>query len=123
MIGDVTKSGGLATNIGIHLFDMVMWLFGKCQNLSVLKNESNNVSGILSLERAHVTFELSTDKKFLPKGHKSFRSIEIDGKQVTLDNSFNDLHTAIYQDILDGGGFGIEDARPSIELTHQIRGS
>jgi UDP-N-acetyl-2-amino-2-deoxyglucuronate dehydrogenase len=102
---------------------MVLWLFGKCQNLSVLKNESNYVSGILSLERAHVTFKLSTDKGFLPNGLKSFRSIEIDGQQITLDNSFSDLHTAIYQDILDGGGFGIEDARPSIELTHKIRGS
>jgi len=120
--GDMTKSGGLAANIGIHLFDMVLWLFGKCENLSVLSNRPNYVSGIISLERAHVNFTLSTDKNFLPEGHKSFRSIKIDGEEITLDNTFSDLHTAIYQDILDGGGFGIEDARSSIELVQQIRG-
>jgi len=119
--GDITKSGGLATNIGIHLFDMVLWLFGKCEELSVLKNEPECVSGIIALERALVTFKLSTRRQDLPDGCESFRSIEIDGKQVTLDKSFNNLHTAIYKDILDGGGFGIEDARPSIELTHKIR--
>jgi UDP-N-acetyl-2-amino-2-deoxyglucuronate dehydrogenase len=119
--GDVTKSGGLATNIGIHLFDMVLWLFGKCENLSVLVNKPNYVSGVLSLERALVKFRLSTDKEFLPSGYDSYRLIEVDGKKLRLDRSFNDLHTAIYQDILDGNGFGIDDARPSIELTYRIR--
>jgi len=119
--GDVTKSGGLATNIGIHLLDMVIWLFGKCENLSVISNRSNYVSGIISLERAHVNFMLSTDKNLLPEGYKSLRSIKIDGEEITLDNTFTDLHTAIYQDILDGGGFGIEDARQAIELAQQIR--
>ncbi len=119
--GDVTKSGGLATNIGIHLFDMVLWLFGEYKSLSVLVNETNYVSGVLSLERALVKFRLSTDRGFLPTGRGSYRSIEIDGKQVTLDDSFTDLHTEVYKDILKGGGFGIEDARPSIELVHKIR--
>jgi len=119
--GDATKSGGLATNIGIHLFDMVLWLFGKYKNLSVLVNEPTYISGVLSLEKALVQFRLSTDKGFLPSGYDSYRLIEIDGKKLRLDRSFNDLHTEIYKDILNGGGFSIDDARQSIELVHKIR--
>ena len=121
--GDVTKSGGLATNIGIHLFDMVLWLFGKCEDLSVLKNEPDCVSGIIGLERALVNFKLSTKREDLPTDYESFRSIEIDNVPVTLDKSFINLHTEVYKNILDGKGFGIEDARPSIELTYKIRSS
>jgi len=119
--GDITKSGGLATNIGIHLFDMVLWLFGNCEEFSVLNNDSDYVTGIVVLERASVTFKLSTKKEDLPVGCDSFRSIEIDGKSLTLDKIFTNLHTAIYQDILDGNGFGIEDARPSVDLAYKIR--
>jgi len=119
--GDITKPGGLATNIGIHLFDMVLWLFGNCEELSVLNNDSDCVSGIVVLERASVTFKLSTKVDDLPGGCDSFRSIEIDGKSLTLDKTFANLHTAIYQDILDGNGFGIEDARPSVDLAYKIR--
>lgn len=120
--GDVTKSGGLATNIGIHLFDMVIWLFGKVKEFSVLKNEYNYVSGVVLLDKAEVNFFLSTRKKDLPDGYKSYRSIELDGKELTFDKSFGDLHTAIYKDILDGNGFGIEDSRAAIELAYNIRG-
>lgn len=119
--GDVTKSGGLATNIGIHLFDMVLWLFGKQTELSILENEFDSIIGVISLERALVNFRLSTRSSDLSDGYKSFRSIEIDGKPIVLDKSFNNLHTEIYKDILNGGGFSIEDARPSIELVHKIR--
>jgi len=119
--GDVTKSGGLATNIGIHLFDIVLWLFGKYEDLSVLRNEVDSISGIVTLERALMKFHLSTRREDLPGGFDSFRSIEIDGNALTLDKSFTNLHTDIYKDILDGGGFGIEDSRPSIELTYKIR--
>jgi len=119
--GDVTKSGGLATNIGIHLFDMALWLFGKSDKLSLLVNEKDRISGVVSLEKAFMKFHLSTRREDLPKGHQSFRSIEIDGNPIQLDKTFTDLHTKIYEDILRGNGFGIEDARPSIELTHKIR--
>lgn len=119
--GDVTKSGGLVTNIGIHLFDMMLWMFGKCKKISILQNDLDYVSGIISLEMAWMTFQLSTRIKDLPSGYKTFRSIEIDGKPIRFDESFTDLHTAVYQDILDGNGFGIEESRPSIELTYKIR--
>ena len=120
--GDVTKSGGLAANIGIHLFDMVLWLFGKCKDLSVLKNESDCVSGTIRLERALVTFKLSTKREDLPKGYESFRSIEIDNVPLTLDKSFINLHKEVYKNILEDNGFGIEDARPSIQLVYDIKG-
>ena len=120
--GDVTKSGGLATNIGIHLFDMVIWLFGNYKEVSVLYNEPDYVSGIVLLDKAEVHFSLSTKRGDLPDGYSSYRSIKIDGKELRFDKSFGDLHTAIYKDILDGNGFGIEDARPSIKLVHKIRG-
>jgi len=120
--GDVTKSGGLATNIGIHLFDMVIWLFGNYKELSVLYNEPDYVSGIVLLDKAEVHFSLSTKREDLPDCYSSYRSIKIDGKELRFDKSFGDLHTAIYKGILDGNGFGIEDARPSIKLVHKIRG-
>lgn len=120
--GDVTKSGGLATNIGIHLFDMVIWLFGNYKEVSVFRNEPDCVIGIVSLDKAEVNFSLSTKKEDLPDGYSSYRSIEIDGKKLTFDKSFVDLHTVVYKDILDGNGFGIEDSRPSIELVYKIRG-
>ena len=120
--GDVTKSGGLATNIGVHLFDMIMWLFGDYKELSVLRNEPDCVSGIVLLNKAEVDFFLSTKREDLPEGYLSYRSIEIDGKALRFDKSFGDLHTAIYKDILDGNGFGIEDSRQSIELVYEIRG-
>jgi len=120
--GDVTKSGGLATNIGIHLFDMVIWLFGNVKEFSVLKNEHNYISGVVLLDKAEVNFSLSTRKKDLPDGYKSYRSIELDGEELTFDKNFGDLHTSVYKDILNGNGFGIEDSRPAIDLVFKIRG-
>ena len=120
--GDITKSGGLATNIGVHLFDMIMWLFGNYKNLSLLRNGSDCASGNVLLDKAEVEFFLSTKKEDLPGGYSSYRSIEIDGEELRFDKSFGDLHTAIYKDILDGNGFGIEDSRQSIELVYEIRG-
>ena len=120
--GDVDKSGGLATNIGIHLFDMMLWLFGNCSRISLLEQENDYLVGILNLEKADVSFTLSTRKQNLPnKNFAFYRSIEIDGTPVRLDNSFTDLHTAVYEDILKGNGFRINDARPSIELVYKIR--
>jgi len=119
--GDVDKSGGLATNIGIHLFDMVIWLFGEYKDVSIFRNESKCVSGNIVLEKAEVDFFLSTQKEDLPEGYSSYRLIEIDGEPLRFDKSFTDLHTAVYKDILDGNGFGIDDSLPSLELVYKIR--
>jgi UDP-N-acetyl-2-amino-2-deoxyglucuronate dehydrogenase len=121
--GDITKSGGLATNIGIHLFDIVLWLFGSYKQFTLTRNDADCISGIVDLERALVTFNLSTNREDLPDGCESLRLIEIDGSTITFDKKFTDLHTAVYKDILDGYGFGIDDARPSVELTYRIRDS
>jgi len=120
--GDPSKSGGLVANIGIHLFDMMLWLFGNCKEIKLFNNDSNFIKGFLILENANINFILSTRSEDLPKDHKSYRSIEIDGIPLRFDASFTDLHTAVYKDILSGGGFDIEDSRPSIELVHKIRG-
>lgn len=119
--GDITKSGGLTTNIGIHLFDMVIWLFGNYKKHSISRNESKCVSGNIILEKAEVDFFLSTQKEDLPVGYSSYRLIEIDGKPLRFDKSFTDLHTEVYKDILDGNGFGIDDSIPSLELVYKIR--
>jgi len=120
--GDVGKSGGLVTNIGIHLFDMMLWLFGSCVKISLFEKENDYLVGILNLENADVSFTLSTRKQDLPnKKFDFYRSISIDGVPIRFDNSFTDLHTAVYEDILKGNGFRINDARPSIELVYKIR--
>jgi UDP-N-acetyl-2-amino-2-deoxyglucuronate dehydrogenase len=120
--GQEEKSGGLVTNIGIHLFDMVLWLFGSCVEVEVMVNNPNYVKGKLLLKKAEVTFLLSTRRDDLPNNSiSSYRMIQIDGEPLVLDKNFIDLHTAVYEDILNGGGFGIEDARPSIDLVYKIR--
>jgi UDP-N-acetyl-2-amino-2-deoxyglucuronate dehydrogenase len=119
--GDVTKSGGLATNIGIHLLDMAIWLFGKYEDMSITVKKDDHVSGLVVLERALLKFDLSTKKSDLPDNCTSFRSIEIDGEPLTFDKSFVDLHTHVYEHILEGNGFGIDDVRPAIDLAYRIR--
>jgi UDP-N-acetyl-2-amino-2-deoxyglucuronate dehydrogenase len=120
------KSGGIATNIGIHLFDLLIWLFGKPENTQVFYSDDDRMSGTLDLERAHVRWYLSINSNDLPfsvsPGSKStFRSISIDGQEVEFTEGFTDLHTRVYEETLAGRGFGIEDARSSIELAYQIR--
>ncbi|MDX2245506.1 MAG: Gfo/Idh/MocA family oxidoreductase [Bacteroidia bacterium] len=126
--GDEDKSGGIATNIGIHFFDMLIWMFGKVQHSEVYLADKLKMSGMLELENADVSWYLSIDKRDLPaeiaaKGQATFRSIKYDGHEIEFSEGFTDLHTRMYQEILAGNGFGIEDARPSIELVHQIRNS
>lgn len=116
------RSGGLATNIGIHLFDLVMWLFGSWEDFTLIENTNSKVEGILWLERAKVNFKLSVDRNDLPGSSDiSYRLMTIDGNPVRFDNVFTELHTSVYKDILEGKGFGIEDARPSIELVSSLR--
>lgn len=126
--GDVHKSGGIATNIGIHLFDMLIWIFGSVLDCKVHLYLPHKASGILKLEKAEVKWHLSLDEEDLPQkatfaGKRTFRSITIDEKEIEFSEGFTDLHTVTYKNILDGKGFGIDDAKESIELTEQIRNS
>jgi len=124
--GDESKSGGVATNIGVHFFDMLSWLFGKVQDVKVEKREHNTASGYLEFENARVKWFLSTDANYLPnevkeKGQTTFRSITIDGEELEFSGGFTDLHTLVYRDILNGKGYGLNEARTAIEIVHKIR--
>ncbi len=124
--GDEDKSGGIAANIGIHFFDMLMWLFGDVQNSVLHLREKNKMSGFMELERANVKWYLAIDKNDLPAqaveaGSPTYRSITVDGDEIEFSGGFTDLHTKMYQTILDGNGFGVKDVRPSIELVSRLR--
>jgi len=124
--GDESKSGGIGTNIGIHFFDMLIWLFGKVKNYNVLLKQPDKMKGELELENANVNWFLSINKNDLPQsvknnGQPTYRSITINGKEIEFSGGFTDLHTKVYQETLAGNGFTIEDARPAIELAHNIR--
>lgn len=125
--GDEKKSGGIATNIGIHFFDMLIWIFGNVKHQEVYLHKADKAAGYLELEKAQVNWFLSIDVKDLPPNlppdKRTYRSIIVDGKEIEFSEGFTDLHTESYRKILEGKGFGIEDARPSIELTYQIRNS
>jgi len=122
------KSGGISTNIGIHLFDLLIWLFGGMTILRIYYSDPSCMSGFLVLERARVKWFLSVDPADLPlevkrQNRSTYRSITIDGQEVEFTDGFIDLHTRVYEETLAGRGFGIDDARPSIELVHHIRTS
>jgi UDP-N-acetyl-2-amino-2-deoxyglucuronate dehydrogenase len=126
--GDKGKSGGIATNIGIHFFDLLLWIFGRPASLEVHCSEQRKMAGHLSLEKAEVRWFLSIDPADLPgvarrEGKPTYRSISVDGREVEFSEGFTDLHTVVYQKTLSGQGFGIEDARPSIDLVYAIRNS
>lgn len=124
--GSDEHSGGLVTNIGIHFFDLLLWLFGGVRGCGVTAREPRRLRGTLELERARVRWFLSADASDLPftaqPGAKTtFRSITVDGQEIEFSEGFADLHTRVYEEAIAGRGFGIEDSRPSIELTHRIR--
>ena len=124
--GDISKSGGIVTNIGIHFFDMLSWIFGDLNGNTVHLMENDKAAGMLHLKNANVKWFLSLDKNDLPKhavkkGQSTFRSITIDKKDLEFSKGFTDLHTSSYQSILDGEGFRISEARNSIEIVHDIR--
>ena len=124
--GDIKKSGGIATNIGIHFFDMLIWVFGNVIHHEVHITDEKKMAGFMELEKATVRWFLSIDKKDLHEavsadGKTTSRSITVDGEDIEFSGGFTDLHTLVYKDILAGGGFGIEAARPSINLVHEIR--
>lgn len=124
--GNLERSGGVATNIGIHFFDLLIWLFGDVVSNEVHYADGHKTGGYIELERARVRWFLSIDRNDLPEtasscGLTTFRSITVDGKEVEFSEGFTDLHTVVYQETLVGSGFGLEDARPAISLAHDIR--
>jgi UDP-N-acetyl-2-amino-2-deoxyglucuronate dehydrogenase len=124
--GDIERSGGLTTNIGIHFFDMLIWIFGSVESSEVHISTPTRTAGVLELKNAVVTWFLSIDVEDVPKfarekGQNTYRSLTMDNKEIEFSDGFTDLHVKVYEDILGGGGFGPEDARASIELAHQIR--
>jgi UDP-N-acetyl-2-amino-2-deoxyglucuronate dehydrogenase len=124
--GSQERSGGVGTNIGVHFFDLLLWLFGGVEDVQVHLREPKRMAGFLQLERAGIRWFLSTDPRDLPfapqPGVKTtFRSIVVDGEEIVFTDGFTDLHTRVYEQVLAGRGAGIEDARPSIELAHRIR--
>ena len=124
--GDIQKSGGVATNIGIHFFDMLLWIFGKLQNQVVHIANDRKMSGFFELEKARVRWFLSLDRSDLPKvvqdsKKSTYRLLTLNGESYEFSDGFADLHTEVYRQVLVGKGFGIDTARPSIELAHEIR--
>jgi UDP-N-acetyl-2-amino-2-deoxyglucuronate dehydrogenase len=124
--GEVKYSGGIATNIGVHFFDMLTWIFGPVkQNDVYLKRDDVN-SGYIELKNAKVRWFLSVNYDYLPEdvkasGQRTYRSITVDGQEIEFSGGFTDLHTVSYEHILHDGGFGLEEARSSIQLVHDIR--
>jgi UDP-N-acetyl-2-amino-2-deoxyglucuronate dehydrogenase len=124
--GNQEKSGGIASNIGIHFFDMLLWIFGPVLENQVHQYEKDRASGSLILKQASVNWFLSINPETLPnevkqKNQTSYRSLTINGRELNFSEGFTDLHTIAYRNIFEGKGYGLEDARPSIQLVHDIR--
>ena len=124
--GDVSKSGGVLMNIGIHFFDMLIWIFGDVVSCKIHAYGREKATGTIDLERATVHWNISLDYDDLPKeiklkGQRTYRSITIDGDELEFSNGFTNLHTVCYQDILNGNGYGITDIWKSIELVNMLQ--
>ena len=124
--GDHSKSGGIATNIGIHFFDMLTWIFGDVQENEIYLRKEDKASGFLELKNARVRWFLSIDENDLPvdikaKGQRTFRSIQINNEEIEFSEGFTELHTKSYREILAGNGFGLDSARPSVNIVHHLR--
>jgi len=126
--GDIQKSGGIATNIGVHFFDMLLWIFGDVKENIVNEHNADTASGRLELENASVNWFLSIDANTLPEdvkkaGKRTFRSLTVDGDEFEFSEGFTELHTHSYEEVLKGNGFRLTETLPSIKLVHQIRNS
>jgi len=124
--GNIEKSGGIATNIGVHFFDMLSWIFGPVRQNEVHLHQADVAAGSLDLQHARVRWFLSVNPEYLPeeaasRGQRTYRSITVDGGEIEFSGGFTDLHTRSYEEILAGRGFGLEEARSSIEIVHYIR--
>lgn len=124
--GSVEKSGGVATNIGVHFYDMLSWIFGRVEKNIVHVSEHDRIAGYLEFEKARVRYFLSINPETLPEevvkeGKRTYRKIEMEGEEIEFSDGFTDLHTLSYKQVLEGGGFGISDSRQSIEIVSDIR--
>ncbi|CZE49279.1 Gfo/Idh/MocA family oxidoreductase [Campylobacter geochelonis] len=124
--GNIEKSGGVASNIGVHFFDMLSWIFGPIQESIVNIKQADTNAGYMRLKNANVRWFLSVNYDYIPQnikesGKRTFRSITVDGSEFEFSDGFTDLHTKSYQDILSGGGFGLKEARNCINIVSEIR--
>jgi UDP-N-acetyl-2-amino-2-deoxyglucuronate dehydrogenase len=124
--GDVSKSGGIATNIGVHFFDMLSWVFGDVKDNIVHNIDEDTASGRLVFERANVEWFLSIDYDQIPEdvkaqGKRTFRTLNMEGEEIEFSDGFTELHTNSYRDILNGNGFGVLDTKKAIEIVSKIR--
>ncbi|WP_405207909.1 Gfo/Idh/MocA family protein [Aquimarina sp. LLG6339-5] len=124
--GDVSKSGGIATNIGVHFYDMLSWVFGKVKGNKVHLLTDDSASGFLEFEKARVRWFLSINYDNIPEdikvqGKRTYRSITIDNEEIEFSTGFTELHTRSYESILEGKGYGLMDAKTSIQIVHDIR--
>jgi UDP-N-acetyl-2-amino-2-deoxyglucuronate dehydrogenase len=124
--GITEKSGGIATNIGIHFFDLLVWLFGDVKHVELHTSQDKTCAGYLELEHARVKWMLSIDASFVPQnrldsGQRTYRSLTVDGEEVEFSDGFTDLHTRVYEETLSGHGFGLDEARKAVDIVHQLR--
>lgn len=124
--GDVSRSGGIATNIGVHFYDMLTWIFGDLKRMEVHVHTHDRAAGYIELEKARVRWFLSINEECLPQhaleqGKRTYRSIQIEGEELEFSDGFTDLHTKSYEDILSGNGFRIGDTKTAIQIVHDIR--
>lgn len=124
--GDIEKSGGIITNIGVHFFDMLIWIFGEVESYKLFINSQKVTSGTMVLNNARVKWFLSIDRNKIPKnelkkGKTTYRSLKINNEEFEFSTGFNELHTKVYENILDNKGFGIKDAYSSIDIVEKLR--
>lgn len=124
--GDVSKSGGITTNIGLHFFDILLWVFGKVEEVSITRARPGYVAGSLVLDKAKVNWELGTDETSLPAdvkadGKTTFRMLSVDGNRIELSSGFADLHTACYSEIMAGNAVALEEMKRLTELLYKVR--
>jgi len=124
--GILEKSGGVGSNIGVHFFDLLVWLFGPVGRLETHALDAQTCAGSLELAHARVRWFLSIDVRYVPeerraRGERTFRSLQLDGTEIEFSGGFTDLHTEVYRRTLAGEGFGIEETRASIDIVHRIR--
>jgi UDP-N-acetyl-2-amino-2-deoxyglucuronate dehydrogenase len=124
--GNIDKSGGIATNIGVHFYDMLTWIFGAVKNNTVNIHSTDRAAGYLELEKARVRWFLSINYETIPEeikaqGKRTYRSIKIEGEELEFSDGFTDLHSTSYEKILAGEGFRIGETKTAIEIVHDIR--
>ncbi len=124
--GDAMKSGGIATNIGVHFYDMLSWIFGSVKENKVHLHTHDRAAGLLEFDRAKVRWFLSIDVNTIPQelraqGKRTYRSMNVDGEEIEFSDGFTDLHTRSYEEVMNANGFGLEEAYPSINIVHDIR--